>query len=154
MTSNYESIYSKFLGLIKDYEFLQLSEQEAYDSMKEWLEDVYSRPKVRKLFSSIVLDEEVYELRYELKNTIDDAYDKHFVEGLMAHGMVIGWLSPRVNKSSLLDQYFGNSDKKYYSQSSHLEQVQELYEKSKTILDKDYTRDHGYASIVINGELS
>lgn len=152
LTSNYETIYSKFLGLIKDYEFLKITDQEAYDNMKEWLEDVYSRPKVRKLFSSIQLDDEVMELSYELRNSIDEAYDKHFVEGLMAHGMVIGWLAPRVNKSTLLDQYFGNSDKKHFSQSSHMGKIKELYEKSESILDKDYTRDHGYASFVIKGE--
>jgi len=151
LTSNYETIYSKFLGLIKDYEFLKITDQEAYDNMKEWLEDVYSRPKVRKLFSSIRLDDEVMELSYELRNSIDDVYDKHFVEGLMAHGMVIGWLTPRMNKSTLLDQYFGNSDKKFFAQQGQINAIKGLYEKSEAILDKDYSRDHGYSAFVIKG---
>lgn len=151
MTSKYEDIYSKFLAKITDYEFLTITDQEAYDNMGEWLRETYSRPKVRKLFSSIKLDNEIMTLEYELNRSIDDDYDQYFVEQMMASGMVVAWVKPKLQKSTLLNQMFAGKEQQFFSQSSHMDKLQQLYEKCESELDKTYIRDHGYSSFVIKG---
>lgn len=154
MTSNYDNIFKSFLGLITEYDFLNIDEQYIYENMGEWIEGVYCRPKVRKLFSSIKLDNEVMELTYTLRNSIDEDYDKHFVENLMANGMVIGWLSPKVKSSQLVNQFFGTKEQKYYSQANHLDAIKSLLKKCESILDKDFVRDHTYSYFALNGDVN
>ncbi len=151
MVSSYDDIYSKFLGLVESYELLSLDKSDAYAQMGEWIEKVVYMPKVRKLFSSISLDGEVMEVTYELRNSIDEDYDKGFVENLLANGMVIGWLEPRMMSEKLVRQFFGGREQKYFAQSNHASAVMELYEKARKVLDKDYSRDHGYAAFLIKG---
>lgn len=154
MTSSYQDIYSIFLGLIKDYDFLKLNEDEAYEFMNEWLNGVFCRPKVRKLYSSILIDNDLQQIDYELKNSVDDQYDKNFTEFLCANGMVIGWLMPRVNNNQLLiDQFFGTKEANYFSQANHVTAIQNLYNSAYKVLDKDIVRDHGYAYLGMNGSL-
>lgn len=155
MTSSYQDIYSKFLGLIKDYDIPQLTEDEAYEFMNEWLEGVLSRPKVRKLYSSISWDNDLQQIDYELKNSVDDQYDKSFTEFLCANGMILGWLEPRVNNNQLIiDQFFGTKESNYFSQANHITAMKSLYKKTYQILDKDIIRDHGYGYFVMNGSLN
>ena len=155
MTSTYKDIYSKFLGLIKNYDFLSLSEEEAYEFMNEWLSGTISRPKVRRLFSSISWDDDFQEVDYKLRNSIDEQYDKAFTEFLLANGMVVGWLTPRVrNNDLLINQLFATKEQNFFSQANHVTAIQQLYDEACNILDKDYGRDHGYSYFSMYGEIN
>lgn len=151
MVSSYDDIYNKFLGLIEGFELLSLEKSDAYTQMGEWMQKVIHLPKIRKLFSSISLDEEIMEVTYTLRNSIDETYDKGFVENLLANGMVVGWLEPRMQSETLIRQFFGGKEQKFYAQSAHINSIISLYKEARKVVDKDYVRDHGYGAFLING---
>lgn len=149
MTSSFLDIYSKFLGLIDGYDFLEISETDAYEMMGEWLQAVISRPKVRKLFSEIVVNKETMTVSYKLISTIDDVSDKGTIESLFANGMVLEWLSPRLNTDSSIKQMFGTKEQKFYAQSTHMAEIREICNMARDVVDRDYIRDRGYAAFVL-----
>lgn len=147
MTSNYQDIYSRFLGRIRDYDFLNLSEPDASSQMREWLQDAISEPYIYSMFSSVVCDDEIATIEYELKNSIDEYSDKNLVEKVLACQMVVEFLNPKVVNTSTLNQMISNSkETKFYSQSSHLQELRALLEESKAearklLRDKSYVHN-------------
>lgn len=53
-----DDIYSSFLGYIKDNNLLAQEYSSASAFMSDWLKKSYSKPYVRRLFSSISYDED------------------------------------------------------------------------------------------------
>lgn len=145
MTLSYEDIYSFFLGYITDHNIAAMSMQDAYDLMSENLHKAVSKPYVRRLFSEFNNDSEIMTLTFEMDYKTDDNADKDFVLDILAKGMVIEWLQPQVKSRLLTAQYFGNSDKKYFSQSAHLNELQSLLEEAK-LDQRKMIRDRGYIS--------
>ena len=143
MTSSYETIYSRFLQKISDYELIQIDESTVYMLMNDWMRATLSKPYVRKLFASIVLDDEIMTLEYELKNAIDDFTDEDFVIEILSNGMVVEWLEPQINNILYTKQFVGGKEEKFYAQSNQLAQLQSLLSDAKTELRKTI-RDHGY----------
>lgn len=152
MTSTYESIYSRFLSIISGYDLASLSEDDAYASMYEWFTALLGKPIIRKLFSKIAIDDDKQEVTYTLASSIDDLYDKNFVESMFAHGMVVEWLGPKLETETLINQFFGETEQKFYAQSNQLSAVQNLYEYSNKILEKKYVTQHGYYAQVMKGK--
>lgn len=143
MTSSYETIYSRFLQKISDFEMVQFEENVVYASMNGWLRSVISKPYVRKLFESIAIDDEIMKINYELKNTVDDFTDEYFVIEILSLGMVVEWLEPQVKNILYTKQFVGGKEEKFYAQSNQLAQLQSLLSDAKTELRK-IIRDHGY----------
>lgn len=112
MTSSYENIYSKFLGLITDHKLLALSKDKAYELMGETLSMVKGKPKINRLFSSIVYDDEIMTLSYTLRDTLNDTYDSNFVEDVFANAMVVVWYEKLTNSDTHIKQYFGDKETK------------------------------------------
>ena len=154
MTLSCEDIYSSFLGLIDDYNIPHMSKDDAYEYMKECFEKVMSKPKVRKLFKTITFDSNILQLDCELKNPIDEESDKSFVSGLFSNGMVVSWLAPRYQADTLVKQFFGGKEEKFYAQSSHMAELEAMYNNAKKVVDKDYIRDYGYSTLIIKGGAS
>ena len=150
MTSDFESIYSRFYLRVKDYEMTGLDEKLVNEILLGYLKSTLSKPMVRRLFQSITLDEDVEEIEYELRDSLDEASDQDFVEEVLAVGLVCEWASPRYHSTLLTSQLLSNSEQKYYSQAAHLAEMKELYLKSQTDLRK-LIRDYGYSLSVING---
>lgn len=59
MTSDYESIFSRFYQRVEDYKLLGYEEEVVNELLGGYLRSTVSKPYVRKLFSSITLDEDV-----------------------------------------------------------------------------------------------
>ena len=154
MTLSCNDIYSAFLGLIDDYQIPNMDLEDAYEYMKECFNNVFSKPKIRKMFSSISFDSNILQLDFTLRNSIDEEYDKEFVKGLFANGMVVAWLEPRYQSESLTLQFFGGKEQKYYSQSAHIDSLENMYRNARMVVDKDYARDHGYGALLLNGKIS
>lgn len=53
-----------------------------------YLKSTLSKPMVRRLFTSITSDDDVEEVEYELRDSLDDDSDKDFVEEVLAVGCV------------------------------------------------------------------
>ena len=122
----------------------------ANELLNGYLRSTASKPMVRRLFTSFVMDDDVEEIEYELKEIMDEDSDRDFVEEVMATGMIAEWASPRYHSTLLTNQLLTNSEQRYYSQSAHLAEVKELYLKAQNDLRK-LIRDRAYSLAVING---
>lgn len=143
MTSNYNDIFSKFLGKVTCYDFLNIDEQEFYDTSLEYLHSVFARPYIKAIFEEIKFDDEVATIEWKLSSGRDEEVEKYYVEDVFAQGLVVAWLEPQVKNQALIKQFIGTSKEKVYSQQQHLSQLQSLLETSQTNLRK-MIRDDGY----------
>ena len=139
----YEEIYSRSYmkrydpGFYEDKEF-------AYDTMKEWLHEIVAFPWVRKIFSSIILDDVLEELTFELVNSVDEQSDNDFVIKLFTDGFVICWMRPKIDTAINLATVIGGKDEKKLI-SNYQANIDRL--NSLELKLKKYIRDYGY----ING---
>lgn len=149
-SSEFEEIYSRFYLRVKDYDMSGMTERLAKDMLYGYIKNVISKPYVRRLFSTIAVDEDIEEIEYELKESLDEDSDKDFVEEVISLGMVEQWASPKYNSTLLTNQLLSNSEQKFYSQSAHLAEMKELLKKAQIDLRK-LIRDRGFSNAVING---
>ena len=149
-SSEYDEIYSRFYLRVKDYEMSGLKESLVKEMLNGYLRSVVSKPMVRRLFSSIQMDDDIREIEYELRDPLDEDSDKDFVEEMLSLGMVQHWASPKYHSTLLTNQLLTNSEQKFHSQAQHLAEMKELYEKSQTDFRK-LIRDRAYSLAVING---
>jgi len=115
MTSEYSEIYSRFYLRIKDYEMIALEEKMVNEMLSGYLRSTLSKPMVRRLFSSVVMDDDVEEIEYKLRDSLDEDSDKDFVEEVLSVGMVNCWASPRYHSTLLTSQMFSNSEQSFFS---------------------------------------
>ena len=146
----YAEIYSRFYIKIKDYEIVALDEQLAKEMLNGYLRSTLSKPMVRRLFSSVSADDDVEEIDFELRESLDTDSDTDFITEVLAVGMVSAWASPRYHSTLLTSQLLSNSEQKFFSQSQHLAEMKAMFEKSQTDLRK-LIRDWSYNLSVING---
>lgn len=141
MTCDYEKIYSRFYRLVNDPNFFDLEESYAYELMCGWLHDAISDPYIRKIFSSITLDDEIMLIDFSLSTSIDEFSDEEFVISVFAQYMVIQWMKPQIE--SVLNTAFvlgGKEEKKI--QANYKNNIERL--DSLEIKLKKYIRDYGY----------
>ena len=144
MTSSYNDIYSRFLNKIRDYEFAGLPEPSATEQMREWLQSALSHSYIYRIFDSLSADDEIAEIEYTLKSSIDNYSDKNFVEELLGNAMVVEWISPKVKTTTLLNQMVTNSkEQKFFAQANHLAQLRELKADTENKV-RGMLRDKGY----------
>lgn len=144
MTSSYNEIYSRFLNKIRDYEFAGLPEPSATNQMREWLQSALSNTYVYRIFDTFSADDEIAEIEYTLKNPVDDYIDKNFVEELLSNAMVVEWVTPKVQTTTLINQMITNSkESKFYAQANQLAQLQELKANTEHKV-RSILRDKGY----------
>lgn len=137
----YETIFSKALSRIDDPKELALDSNDFVEIYTERLHNVLGDVRIRRLFSSIVLDDEVQEVSFELDNSIDESSDVEYVCRLFVLGITIEWLSPRVDSLKYTLMMLGGKEERmlnnpYKLLQARLDNVKK--ELSKTI------RDHGY----------
>lgn len=148
MTSSYDSIYSRFLMKIRDYDFASLSEPNATEEMLNWLHSSLSEPYIFRIFdaTTFTADDEIAELSYTLINPINEYHDQNFVEELLAYQMVVEWVMPHIHNTTLVNQMITNSkESKWYSQQQHLGQLRELRDDAEYKV-RSMLRDRGYIS--------
>lgn len=141
MTLPYETIFSRTRGRINDPKELSLDENDLLEIYTERLHNVLSNPRVRQLFSSIVMDDENQMVEFELNNPVDKLTDMDFVINIFLTGMAIEWLQPQVDSVLYTSMMIGsNTEKKMLDpQKNMIERLNSLKkELNKTI------RDYGY----------
>lgn len=141
MTLPYETIFSRTRGRINDPKELSLDENDVLEIYTERLHNVLSNPRVRQLFSSIVMDDENQMVEFELNNPVDKLTDMDFVINIFLTGMAIEWLQPQVDSVLYTSMMIGsNTEKKMLDpQKNMIERLDSLKkELNKTI------RDYGY----------
>lgn len=143
MEISYQSIYSRFLQKVTDYELAQLSQDDAYEMMCGWLHSTLSRPYVRSLFSELYFKDDTLIINCSLSNSVGDNADTEFIIELAAMGMVVEWLEPRVKATTNIAQMFGGKEQKFYAQSTHMAELKSMLEDARIEFRK-MIRDYGY----------
>ena len=147
----YSVLSNNMLSMITDYSLLKMCEEDILELQIDWIHSAVSNPRIRKMYSSFSLDDEMIELGFELKNSVDDEYDYNFTVHVLSLGMVIAWLEQKVMSIVNISQMFSGKEENFYSQATHLSEIKGLLSDKKSELSR-YIRDHGtYNNSYIGG---
>ena len=143
ITVEFEEVYSIFFDKVEAYDFLELDDSEIGDMLIRYLKSSFTNPFVRQLFSTLEVDEDSESFDFEMSYVIDDSSDKEFVVEVMALGLCIKWLTPKVNSLIGMNQTYGSKEEKFFSEASHKAEMRNLLnlwkkEQLKLIRDRGY----------------
>lgn len=158
MTSiDYNAVYQSFYMKVEAYDFLELDDDTANEFLCNWLHASVRPPYVRRIFSSLTLDDEeeviTYEMKYPLAEdpVVDeegeivyvDTVDEDYVTEILALGMGIQWLTPKVNSLINLRSVYASKEEKMFSPAQTLNSYKALLdswkkEQRRMISDRGY----------------
>lgn len=153
MTSlQFVKIYSRLFSKIEAYDFIELSEADLNELLCDWIHSASANPYVRRLFKTFSLDDEIQEITYEMKYSVDEFADSEFVTEILTLGVVVAWLEPKINSINNIAQMFGSKEEKFFSQSQHISELRALVNDSKK-QQRRMIADRGYAwNTYLDGE--
>ena len=142
---SYDEMFSRFFTKVRAYDFVyeSMSDDMVEEFMVSWLHSAISYPYIRKLFKTVVLEDDAMSLEFTLQYPIDEFTDSKFVTELLSYAMIYSWLEPKVKSITNIYQNFTTSDEKYYSQAAHLSELRNLCEDCE-IRIRGMIRDRGY----------
>lgn len=143
LSVTYDDIFSRFLVQVQAYDIIQLDENNAREKMNEWLKSVKSSPRVRKIFTTLGFDTNIETINCTLKNSVDDESDNDFIIEMFALGMVWRWIGEKYQSVLNTSQYFGSGEKKFFSQSNHMAELEKMYTKAQHDF-YNIISEHGY----------
>lgn len=141
MLLSYEKIFSRTMGRINDPKELSLDESDLVEIYTERLHNIIGNPRVRRLFSSLSLDDEIQQMEFTLNNSVDEISDVDFVAGILVLGMTIEWLQPQVDSIIHTSVMIGGKEEKKLL-DNHKNMIDRL-DSMKIELNKRI-RDYGY----------
>lgn len=109
---SYDKIFSRVLNKINDPKELSLDETDLLEIYTERLHSVIGKPRVRRLFSSIILNDENQEIIFALNHSVDEYSDKEFVLEILSIGMAIEWLQPQIDSVLHTSTMIGGKEEK------------------------------------------
>lgn len=147
---SYSTLFSRVLNKINDQKELSLDENDLLEIYTERLHSVVGKPRVRRLFSTLTLDDELQEMTFTLNNSVDEESDTDFVLEILSLGMAIEWLQPQVDSVIHTSVMIGGKEEKKLL-DNHKNMIDRLdsmkREQNKMI------RDYGYMyNSYINGD--
>ncbi len=144
---NYSEFFNSFLGDITDYKLASLGEEDAKTLMQEYLHKSLYEPYIRRLFSSLSIDDDNQLITYTMKwEGIDPSSDEGFVVSAVSKWMVYEWLHNQVKTTTLTEQMiFSSKEKSYYSQANHLSELRALQDDAYKEA-RNFIMDRGYIS--------
>lgn len=135
MATPYTDVYNYFLSLIDDYELAMYDIVDFEEGLEIWLE----------IASSIYF----VECNLDLINIMDDV-NKEFTSTLgldeiviLAYGMVLAWLEPRINTLEVIKKELGTKDFRITSSQAHLSTLTKFRNESFSKL-KFYKKQYEY----------
>ena len=141
MMLSYSTLFSRVLNKINDQKELSLDENDLLEIYTERLHSVVGKPRVRRLFSSISLDDEIQEMTFTLNNSVDEESDKDFVLEILSLGMAIEWLQPQVDSVIHTSVMIGGKEEKKLL-DNHKNMIERLDSMKKE--QNKMIRDYGY----------
>ena len=138
---SYSTLFSRVLNKINDPKELSLDESDLLEIYTERLHSVVGKPRVRRLFSSISLDDEIQEMTFTLNNSVDEESDKDFVLEILSLGMAIEWLQPQVDSVIHTSVMIGGKEEKKVL-DNHKNMIERLDSMKKE--QNKMIRDYGY----------
>ncbi len=109
---NYEDIYKRALTMINDLELATYTEEDFYDTLREWLHTTSSTPLLRKKFNSYSFDDVLEKVTFILSNSVDDFYDSEFVKTILAKGIIISYFPSKLENTKNLATMIGGKEEK------------------------------------------
>ena len=138
---SYSTLFSRVLNKINDPKELSLDENDLLEIYTERLHSVVGKPRVRRLFSSLSLDDEIQEMTFTLNNSVDEESDKDFVLEILSLGMAIEWLQPQVDSVIHTSVMIGGKEEKKML-DNHKNMIDRLDSMKKE--QNKMIRDYGY----------
>ena len=138
---SYSTLFSRVLNKINDPKELSLDENDLLEIYTERLHSVVGKPRVRRLFSSISLDDEIQEMTFKLNNSVDEESDADFVLEILSLGMAIEWLQPQVDSVIHTSVMIGGKEEKKIL-DNHKNMIDRLDSMKKE--QNKMIRDYGY----------
>ena len=137
----YSTLFSRVLNKINDPKELSLDENDLLEIYTERLHSVVGKPRVRRLFSSLSLDDEIQEMTFTLNNSVDEESDTDFVLEILSLGMAIEWLQPQVDSVIHTSVMIGGKEEKRVL-DNHKNMIDRLDSMKKE--QNKMIRDYGY----------
>ena len=137
----YSTLFSRVLNKINDPKELSLDENDLLEIYTERLHSVVGKPRVRRLFSSLSLDDEIQEMTFTLNNSVDEESDTDFVLEILSLGMAIEWLQPQVDSVIHTSVMIGGKEEKKLL-DNHKNMIERLDSMKKE--QNKMIRDFGY----------
>lgn len=137
----YETIFSRTRGRIDDNKELFLNKDYLNELYIERLHNIIGKPRVRKLFKSVYLDDRVEQIEFTLNNSVDDDSDKEFISNVIVLGMTIEWLQPQVDSIKHTSVMIGGKEEKKIL-DNHKNMIDRLDSMKKE--QNKMIRDYGY----------
>lgn len=109
---DYNTVYQGFYLRAEAYDFLELDDNTVHEFLCNWLHASVRPTYIRRLFSSVTFDDDVMRFSYELKRPVEEGEDEDFVTELLVIGLLIEWLSPKVQSVTNTLQMFGSKEEK------------------------------------------
>ena len=138
---SYSTLFSRVLNKINDQKELSLDENDLLEIYTERLHSVVGKPRVRRLFSTLTLDDEIQEMTFTLNNSVDEESDKDFVLEILSLGMAIEWLQPQVDSVIHTSVMIGGKEEKKLL-DNHKNMIDRLDSMKKE--QNKMIRDYGY----------
>lgn len=138
---SYSILFSRVLNKINDPKELSLDENDLLEIYTERLHSVVGKPRVRRLFASLALDDEIQEMTFALNNSVDEESDKDFVLEILSLGMAIEWLQPQVDSVIHTSVMIGGKEEKKLL-DNHKNMIDRLDSMKKE--QNKMIRDYGY----------
>lgn len=140
---DYNEIYQSFYMKVEAYDFLEMDDNTAQEFLCNWIHAAVRPSYIRRLFSSIKFDDDIMRLSYEMRYPMSDEEDEDFVIELLALGMGINWLSPKVNSLINLRSVYASKEEKVFSPAQTLNSYKALLdswkkEQRRMIADRGY----------------
>ena len=140
MFFSFDKLFNKVLFKTDDPKELSLSDKDLLVIYCDRLHTVVGNPRVRKLFKSINIDEDMQQVVFQLKEPLGDGMDIDFVINILSTGMVIEWLQPKVDSIKHTSVMIGGKDERKIV--DNYKPMIERLDNLKSELSK-LIRDHG-----------
>ena len=137
----YSILFSRVLNKINDPKELSLDENDLLEIYIERLHSVVGKPRVRRLFSTLTLDDELQEITFTLNNSVDEDSDTDFTLEVLSLGMAIEWLQPQVDSVIHTSVMIGGKEEKKLL-DNHKNMIDRLDSMKKE--QNKMIRDYGY----------
>lgn len=147
---SYSTLFSRVLNKINDPKELQLNTDDLLEIYTERLHSVVGKPRVRRLFSTLTLNDKIQEMTFTLNNSVDEDSDTDFVLEILSLGMAIEWLQPQVDSVIHTSVMIGGKEEKKLL-DNHKNMIERLDSMKKE--QNKMIRDYGYMyNSYINGD--
>lgn len=140
---DYEEIYSKFRLKASAYDLLDFRDDDVNAFLCDWMHSAIHKPYIYRLFTNAKFHDEIQQFDFTMKYSVNDDFDKELITDVVGIGLVIEWITPKINNLNNIVQVYGSSEEKYYSQAAHLNTLMSL--KDGLIREqRNIIRDRGY----------